>query len=276
MSTQITTEKDDLAMTRVLAFGDSETLRPLLGPLAHPLGLHLEVVESVSTLHSVLSRSTPDLLVLAGERPEQLLRQLSQHKGESRIPILYLSANDDEMQMADILEAGADDCLPPTLPERLIEIRVRRLLQLGELHSQLHRLNNRTQKDQELAKTVFSGAVVADNVALEQIRSLLRPAETFSGDVLLTAYTPTGDLNVLLGDFTGHGLAAAIGALPTSEVFRAMTGKGFSPHQILSGINQKLHALLPTGMYLALQLISIRHKLDYVSLCNCGMPDPLL
>jgi len=80
----------------------------------------------------------------------------------------------------------------------------------------------------------------------------------------------------MLGDFTGHGLAAALGALPASEVFRAMTAKGFSAHLILAGINKKLCNLLPTGMFFAVQFIAVNSSLEYVSVCNCGMPDILL
>jgi hypothetical protein len=79
-----------------------------------------------------------------------------------------------------------------------------------------------------------------------------------------------------LGDFTGHGLAAALGALPTSEVFRSMTAKGFSPDHILYAINNKLNALLPTGMFLAAQFLKVDYHLDHISLINCGMPDCFL
>jgi two-component system, HptB-dependent secretion and biofilm response regulator len=129
------------------------------------------------------------------------------------------------------------------------------------------------QRDEEIAEQVFSGAVVAGNVALDQIRSLLKPASVFSGDLLLTAFAPSHDLHVLLGDFTGHGLAAALGALPTSEVFRSMTAKGFSPQQILYAINNKLSHLLPTGMFLATQFVKIDYHLDHIMIINCGMPD---
>jgi len=118
--------------------------------------------------------------------------------------------------------------------------------------------------------------VIAENLALDGIETLLKPAELFSGDVLLSAYAPSRDVHITLGDFTGHGLAAALGALPASEVFRAMTAKGFSPHQILAGINKKLYNLLPTGMFFATQFISINSSLEYVSVCNCGMPDILM
>ena len=34
-------------------------------------------------------------------------------------------------------------------------------------------------------------------------------------------------MHVLLGDFTGHGLPAAVGAMPLAEVFYGMTAKGY-------------------------------------------------
>jgi serine/threonine protein phosphatase PrpC len=77
----------------------------------------------------------------------------------------------------------------------------------------------------------------------------------------------------MLGDFTGHGLASALGALPVSDVFRAMTAKGFAPQQILQAMNIKLHSLLPTSMFLAAQFIHINQRLDSITVFNCGMPD---
>ena len=52
-----------------------------------------------------------------------------------------------------------------------------------------------------------------------------------------------------------------------------MTAKGFAPQQILFAINNKLHDLLPTGMFLAAQFVKIDHQLDHISIINCGMPD---
>ena len=54
------------------------------------------------------------------------------------------------------------------------------------------------------------------NVYSEGLAPNLSPATTFNGDILLTAYPPSGHLHVLLGDFTGHGLSATIGALPAA------------------------------------------------------------
>ncbi|MET0085590.1 MAG: fused response regulator/phosphatase [Sedimenticola sp.] len=204
------------------------------------------------------------------------VREIRSIEKSHSVPVIFLSHSDDEETLAKCIEAGGDDFLGKPLSKTVVKAKLKALERTRTLHREVSILYSQMRKDEELAESLFSGAVVADNVALDQIASLLRPAELFSGDVLLTAYAPSGDLNVLLGDFTGHGLAAALGALPMSEVFRAMTAKGFAPHQILSGINQKLNSLLPLGKFFAMQFISVNSGLDYITVCNCGMPDILL
>jgi hypothetical protein len=83
------------------------------------------------------------------------------------------------------------------------------------------------------------------------IQYLLSLMALFSGDVLLAAPTLSGGLQVMLGDFTGHGLPAAIGAIPVSDIFYAMTAKGFSIGDIVAELNQKLRTILPTGLFCA-------------------------
>jgi anti-sigma regulatory factor (Ser/Thr protein kinase) len=55
-----------------------------------------------------------------------------------------------------------------------------------------------------------------------------------------------------------------------------MTSKGFTPQEILVGINKKLRQFLPVGMFLGVQLISISHDLDQVTIFNAGMPELLI
>ncbi len=196
--------------------------------------------------------------------------------GDTFIPIIFLTAMTDEKALARCVEVGGDDFLTKPFNHTLLRSKIRAMERIRDLHREVRTLLGQREREEEIAEKVFSGAVIAGNVMPEKLKTLMRPAALFSGDVLLTAYAPNGDLNVLLGDFTGHGLSAALGALPVSESFRAMTVKGFSVDQILNEINRKLHALLPTGMFMAAQLVRISHTMDNMILCCCGMPDILI
>ena len=81
--------------------------------------------------------------------------------------------------------------------------------------------------EQRVAKAVFDKVAHSGCISAPNIRYLQSPYALFNGDLLLAAYTPAGDMHVLLGDFTGHGLPAAVGAMPLAEVFYGMTAKGY-------------------------------------------------
>lgn len=81
---------------------------------------------------------------------------------------------------------------------------------------------------------------------------------------------------MLVGDFTGHGLPAAIGAMPVAEIFYGMTSKGFSGSDVLREINQKLGRILPTGMFCCAAMIQADFHLNQLQIWNGGLPDGVL
>jgi hypothetical protein len=108
------------------------------------------------------------------------------------------------------------------------------------------------------------------------IHRLVSSRSLFNGDVVLTARGPAGLTRVLVGDFTGHGLGAAIAALPASEVFYSMTRKGFSVSEVVSELNVKLGRLLPRGMFCAAVVYDVDLVTRQLTAWNGGMHDVLV
>ncbi len=150
------------------------------------------------------------------------------------------------------------------------------MLRISLLHQKLQGMYSRINREQEIAESVFTNAIQISNIENPNIQNCIRPASTFSGDMILSAYAPSRDLFYMIGDFTGHGLSAALGALPVSEVFRAMVSKGFDGEDILTAINKKLKSLLPSGMFFGTQLVVVNHDLEHARIFNAGMPDILI
>jgi serine phosphatase RsbU (regulator of sigma subunit) len=142
-----------------------------------------------------------------------------------------------------------------------------------ELHCKLEVQNLVMHNEQVVAEQIYRRAITDENTYSDHIDFLIRPVSIFGGDMLLTAFNPDGTFYAVLGDFTGHGLTAAIGMMPASDVFRAMTAKGFSMQEIISSINDKLYRLLPTGMFMAACFVTIDKKLENISIWNAGMPE---
>ncbi|MFW2373295.1 MAG: ATP-binding SpoIIE family protein phosphatase, partial [Gammaproteobacteria bacterium] len=65
----------------------------------------------------------------------------------------------------------------------------------------------------------------------------------------------------------------AIGSIPVADVFHIMLAKGYSFHEILTEINNKLYKLLPTQMFMAAAYVSVDRLNNVVSVINAGLPD---
>src|SRR5690606_40932182 len=85
------------------------------------------------------------------------------------------------------------------------------------------RHNEHLLREQHVAKAVFDKVAHSGCLDAPNIRYMQSPYALFNGDLLLAAYKPSGGMHVMLGDFTGHGLPAAIGAMPLAELFYGMT-----------------------------------------------------
>ena len=94
--------------------------------------------------------------------------------------------------------------------------------------------------------------------------------------MFLVAQSPIGNLYCMLGDFTGHGLAAAIGALPASRVFYTMVQKGMAVNDIASEINILLYNLLPGHMFCAATIVELSASGKSISAWLGGLPDAYL
>lgn len=194
----------------------------------------------------------------------------------SFVPIIFVTAVSDEGKLSECIESGGDDFIAKPVDLQVLSARIKSMERLSLLYDAYFTMVGRIQRDQDLAKNVFNSVIFTDSPICEEIKILLQPAETFSGDMFLSAISPAGELHVMLADFTGHGLGAALGAIPASDVFKAMVAKGFSGDKILAAINKKLKKILPVGMFMAAQYLIVRKDLDYVSICICGMPDVLI
>ncbi|MBF0383701.1 MAG: serine/threonine-protein phosphatase [Magnetococcales bacterium] len=108
------------------------------------------------------------------------------------------------------------------------------------------------------------------------LRYLISSVEKTTGDILIATFTPEGRQLVLLGDFTGHGLPAAIGSPLVSYIFQELATKEFRGNDILQEIHNQLAARLPVGIFFAATLIEINALRDQAYFWNASMPECLI
>ncbi|NRA53912.1 MAG: SpoIIE family protein phosphatase [Gammaproteobacteria bacterium] len=245
-------------------------------------GQNLTITVSESGEQGIVEfyRQPPELIVIYPVSTDvaafDLCSQLKALTTQTSVPIMLAADELDEQCITRYIDAGVDDIVYKWIPSSAFRLKLYSLFRRSEIYQQLYQLTAQKQHDEELAEQLFSRVVEKGNIAERQIKIFKRSADTFSGDVQITAACPNGDINILLGDFTGHGLSSAIGAIPLAETFRAMTAKGYDQLAIIRQINRKMHSILPTQMFLALSMVtlSVSERVAYV--WNSGMEDVLI
>jgi len=265
---------------KALIVDDEKTNRLILKSLLGKQGY--QTIEAVNGQEAIdlFNQENPSIIFMDVMMPlidgYEATRQIKAASANRFVPIIFLTAMSDEAALAQCIEAGGDDFLVKPYDKVILQSKIRSMQRIAALNREVQGMYSMIHREQEIAESVFVNAIQSSNIENQYLRQVVRPAGIFSGDMVLSAYSPSRDLFFLTGDFTGHGLLAALGAMPVSEVFRAMTTKGFSPEEILTGINKKLKSMLPVGMFFGAQLVVVNHDLEHVRVFNAGMPDVII
>ena len=272
---------------RLLIADDSNTDRLILQAILRRQGHEVQAAEDGQSAVQLFQQYQPDMVLLDVMMPHmdgmEAARQIKALAGEKLVPVIFLTSLSDASSLAQCLDAGGDDFLPKPYNPVSIEAklgafdRMRRMhVTLSEQRDLIRAHNDQLLQEQFIARRVFDNIAHTGCLDASNIRYHASPMSIFNGDVVLACPRPAGGMHLLVGDFTGHGLPAAIGALPLSEIFYGMTSKGFSATNILQEVNQKLSRILPTGMFCCAALVEVDFRHGVIRVWNGGLPDGYL
>ncbi len=134
----------------------------------------------------------------------------------------------------------------------------------------------RSKREEALARQVFDRLTRQTSEDASEINRWVYATGSFSGDLLLYADSPSGCLNILFCDFTGHGLPAALGAIPVSGVFYTMVRKEYAPGAIAQELNRRLEEMLPPDYFCCATLLRVSPERTTMQVCNAGLPPVLV
>ena len=269
---------------RILVVDDQQLNRKLLTFMLNAEGYDVETAENGQLALEKIPIYQPDIVlldvlmpVMDGYETAPLIKELSQ---DVYLPIIFITALDDQNSLQRCLEVGGDDFLNKPFDKVILSAKIKAHSRTRELSKKSYQQNqlleyhqNETEREHEIVEHIFANALQERLVVPDLIDYHMSPASMFNGDLFLVAPSPVGGIYMLLGDFTGHGLAAAIGALPTSKVFYTMTHKGLSVGDIAAELNTVLTQLLPEHMFCAATIIELSGSGRSFSAWLGGLPD---
>ncbi|WP_153774589.1 fused response regulator/phosphatase [Pseudomonas sp. MNR3A] len=269
---------------RVLIAEDGAADRLLLAQIVRRQGHEVVTAENGEQAVALFAEQRPDLVLLDALMPVmdgfEAARRIKAMAGEALIPIIFLTSMNEEQGLVRCLEAGGDDFMAKPYSAVILAAKIGAMDRLRRLQAtvleqrdELARHHHHLLNEQRVAKAVFDKVAHSGCLRSSNIRYLQSPYALFNGDLLLAAFAPSGDMHVLLGDFTGHGLPAAVGAMPLAEVFYGMTAKGYGLVETLREMNAKLKRILPVDMFCCALLLNLSFERGTVEVWNGGMPD---
>ena len=272
---------------KILVADDSATDRLILETIVAKAGHTPIGVGDGAQAIEAYQKEAPDLVlldvlmpVMGGIEAAKKIRELAK---EDVVPIIFLTALNDIQSLVECLESGGDDFIPKPYNQTVLGSKIKAFGRLRRMHrtllqqkEQIEANNRHLIQEQTVAKQVFDKIAHTGCLNLGNIRHYMSPLAVFNGDVLVSEMSPNGSMVVMLGDFTGHGLPAAIGSMPLATTFYGMVRKGFSIPDILREINQKLNEILPVGFFCCAICVDINFKERRLKVWNGGLPEAFL
>jgi CheY-like chemotaxis protein len=267
---------------KILLVDDDATNRLILSAYLKKDGHSTLVAENGQQAIDVFKAEHPEMIlmdvmmpVMDGYEATKRIKELS----ENFIPIIFLTAMTDDKALSKCVEVGGDDFLTKPYSRIILNAKIEALTRVSKLYNtiyeqkgELEAHNIQQMQEQKVARNVFNTIMHKGCLEHGIFHIHLSPVSLFNGDVILSAVKPSGGLNILFGDFTGHGLGAALGALPLSEIFYTMTSKNYGIEKICEEINQKLKQQLPIGMFFAACVLELELTNNVIKIWNGAIP----
>ena len=268
----------------ILIADDTDSDRLILESIVRREGHKVISVCDGQEAVSAFISERPDMVLLDALMPRLdgfgAARKIKELAGEELVPIIFLTSLTDTESLVRCLEAGGDDFLSKPYNRVILQAKIKAFRRMREMHQvmqeqrdQIASHNDHLMQEQTIAKQVFDNIAHTGCLDASNVRYFLSPLAVFNGDVIVAAIRPSGSMMVLLGDFTGHGLPAAIGAMPLASSFYGMVQKGFSMVDILREVNQKLKQILPIGVFCCATIVDMNFVKGKIKIWNGGLPD---
>ncbi|TKB79761.1 MAG: fused response regulator/phosphatase, partial [Nitrospira sp.] len=272
---------------KFLIADDNATNRLVLAAMLQKNGHEVAQAEDGKGAIEAFTREQPDMIIMDVMMPVmsgyEATERIKAQCGDRFVPVIFLTAVTDEQGLAECIQQGGDDFLTKPFSATILKAKIKAMSRIRDLHATVQEQNRelnayrcRMTHEQEVARTLLNRAIQTADLDQPNLLYYRAAAEILSGDVLLAASTPTRTQRLMIGDFTGHGLAAAVGALLVTDTFYAMTTEGAPMGDVLKVMNGKLRRALPLGMFCCACVVEFDPAAGRLTVWNGGMPDILV
>lgn len=201
---------------RLLIAEDDTTSRMILSAVCSEWGYDIVAAEDGQVAWEIMEQDqAPCLMIIDWEMPEMSGLEFCEHvrQNQNGYPpyIILLTSRNETENIVEGLNKGANDYIAKPFDNDELKVRLSVGKRVLELQNEVHQANAILNKEREIIENIILGIKAHAPFDLSHIRAIQKPVEKTSGDVLFAASCPDGTQHIMLGDFTGHGITAALG-----------------------------------------------------------------
>ena len=250
----------------VLIVDDQVTNIKILSTLLRDEAETLFAINGETAL-DIAQAKKPDLVLLDVMMPGidgyEVCRRLKSKADTSQIPVIFVTAKDQEQDEAEGFGAGAIDFITKPFAPLIVKARVRNHLELigqrnklKHLTDQLETYRARVAGELKIARET-QNCLLPDTKLLETLRNghqldvnaHFAPSSELGGDYWSLKILSENQIAVMIADFSGHGVNAALNTFRLHTLLNDGREYGSDPGVFLHRLNSRLSRLLPSGQY---------------------------
>ena len=273
-------------MDWVVVVDDDVTNLKMAGRILSKHNMRVTALKSGMALIEYIKSNTPDLILLDIMMPgldgfETLSRLQSQMDESEKIPVIFLTADENQESETRGLALGAMDFIKkPFVPDVLV-LRVRHTIELVRLQRNLERENERIRSELAMASRIQAAMLPGIFPAFPErkefdIYASMDPVRRVGGDFYDFFFIDHERLCLLIADVSDKGIPAALFMMASKIMLAENAKSGKSPAQILQDTNEAVCANNPEGMFVTVWLGILEISTGHLTTSNAGHEYPAL
>lgn len=238
----------------ILVVDDNETNRDLLSRRLSRKGHAVELAEHGRQALTMLADKPFDLVMLdimmPGMNGYEVLERIKADPDLQHIPVIMITAVDDQDSVIRCIEMGAEDHLPKPFNPAVLQARVNASLAKKQLHDREKIYAESLARELEIGRKIQMGFLpeTLPTVAGWEIAARFRPARQVAGDFYDAFTLPDGSIALIVADVCDKGVGAALFMALFRSLLRALAEQWFAG----GASESSLHAtVVATNDYIA-------------------------
>lgn len=234
----------------------------------------------------------PDLIlldvVMPGMDGHGVCARLKADPKTRDIPVIFVTAKDDENDESLGLEQGAADYISKPIKPVIVRARVRtqmerrqHLAELQRAYAVIRSQKERMEQELDLARQIQLSMLPADSPTLTdhpayRVHAYMRPAREVGGDLYDFFLSGPRKLFFCVGDVSGKGVPASLFMAITKALIRSRSGDDACCSSILAHINDEIESSQDGGIFVTVFLAVLDLDTGDLGYTNAGHNPPYI